>query len=41
MCTGTTYVFKEKFWMVGPGTNYSQKKFENFFNPKKDDLLPG
>jgi hypothetical protein len=38
---GTTCVFLFFFSMVVPGTNYSQKKFENFFGPKKGDLVPG
>jgi len=32
---------KKKFRMVVPGTKCSQKIFENFFGPKKGDLVPG
>jgi hypothetical protein len=38
---GTNYVFKIFFWMIVPGTNCSKKIFENFFGPKKGDLVPG
>jgi hypothetical protein len=36
---GTTFVFKIFLGMVLPGTDCSQKNYENFFSPKKGDLL--